>query len=182
MAEKVLTKKTFIGHGAAGRLALPGEEVDVDEKGVVSIAGSTPIGNMTDDQIEAELERRRGGAKAEKREPDFGGNVADPGDADTGTQRLEMAPFRPSARGDRPQGIPPGTEEHQNTFVRPAPADSDAAVEVIVGEGADAALTDDGKVATGTPEERAKADGSAFDHDGDGKPGGAPKGGNRKKS
>lgn len=131
MAEKVLTKKSFIGHGPNGRLAMPGEEIDVDEKGAVLLAGSTPVGNLTDDQLEAELRRRRKQAP----EPSFGSNVADKGDASTGTQPLEMAPFRPGL-GAIPQGIPPGTEEHNNTFIRPAPESSPAAVEVVVGPGA----------------------------------------------
>lgn len=160
MAEKVLTKKTFIGQGAAGRLAYPGETVDVDEKGVPVPAGSTPIGNMSTDMLEAELERRR---KAEgrfaKREPDFGDNVADASADNTGQQRLEIAKFRPGD-GTRPQGIPPGTEEHMNTFLHPAPEDAPAAVEVVVGTGA---------------EEGVVADGSAFDHDSDGKAGGSKK-------
>lgn len=180
MAEKVLTKKTFIGHGPLGRLALPGEEVDVDEKGVMAVAGSTPIGNMTDEQLEAELKRRRGTAKAEKPEPVFGDNVADAKEGDTGTQRLEIAKFRPGD-GTRPQGIPPGTEEHNNRFVRPAPEDSPAAIEEVLGTGADPRLTDDGEVATGTPEERATAGGGAFDHDGDGKVGGSKKRSSSKK-
>lgn len=180
MTEMVLTKKTFIGHGAAGHLAYPGETVDVDEKGVPVAAGSTPIGNMTDAMLEAELERRRkASGEAGKPAPDFGGNVEEASDTNSGTQRLEVAPFRPG-RGTRPQGIPPGTEEHNNTFLRPVADDVEAAVEVVLGAGADAALTDDGETATGSPEQRA-ADGSAFDHDGDGKTGGAPKGGNRKK-
>lgn len=167
MTEKVLTKKTFIGHGAAGRLAYPGEVVDVDEKGVPVPAGSTPIGNMTDDMLEAELERRRkaSGGKAEKREPDFGSNVAEPDKSNTGQQRLEVAPFRPGD-GANPQGLPPGTVPVGDSFLHPAPEGADAAVEVVVGTGADEGVV---------------ADGSAFDHDGDKKPGGAPKGGNKKK-
>jgi hypothetical protein len=49
--EKVVTKKSFIG----GRLVYPGEMVDVDEKGDVICAPSTPIGQMSPDQIEAYL-------------------------------------------------------------------------------------------------------------------------------
>lgn len=159
MAEKVVTKKSFIG----GRLVYPGEIVDVDAKGAVLPADSTPIGNLSVEQLRSILANREG---ADKDAPEvFGGNVADAKDTNTGTQRLEMAPFRPSARGDRPQGIPPGTEEHNNTFVRPASEDAPAAVEVVVGEGAPLGVADDD---------------SAFDHDGDGKAGGAPKGGNKK--
>lgn len=166
MTRMVLTKKTFIGHGPAGRLGLPGETVDVDEKGVPLIAGSTPVGNMTDDQLEAELKRRKkASGDTAKREPNFGDNVAPPKEADAGEQRLEIAPFRPAARGVNPQAIPPGTEEHQGRFVRPAPEDSPAAIEVVVGEGAEEGVVDE----------------SSFDHDGDGKAGGSPKGGNRKK-
>lgn len=158
MVEKVLTKKSFIGRGGAGRLGLPGEQVDVDEKGAIYTAGSTPVSNMSDEQLEAELKRRKRESSG-KSAPVFGGNVADPGEADIGTQRLEIARFRPGD-GTRPQGIPPGTEEHNNRFLRPAPADSPAAVEEVLGTGADPRLTDDGETATGSPEERVKAGGS----------------------
>lgn len=165
MTEKVLTKKTFIGQGPSGRLAYPGAIVDVDEKGVPMVAGSTPVGNMTDDMLEAELKRRRGATgKAEGREPDFGANVADPTDKNTGEQRLEIARFRPGD-GPNPQGLPPGTEPVGDRFIRRAPEDAPAAVEVVVGSGSEEVFSAD----------------SEFDHDKDGKAGGAPKGGNKKK-
>ena len=161
MTEMVLTKKTFIGHGAAGRLAYPGEVVDVDEKGVPVAAGSTPIGNMTDAMLEAEIERRRK-VSGKKAEPDFGGNVEEASNTNTGRQRLEIANFRPGD-GVNPQGLPPGTVPVGDTFLRPAPDGAEAAVEEVVGSAA-GPVGDD-----------------AFDHDKDGKAGGAPKGGNKKK-
>jgi hypothetical protein len=129
MPEKVLTKKSFIG----GRLAYPGEIVDVDEKGEVLTAPSTPIGQMSPEQIEAYL--RAQNRKLKEKHPQFGDNVADPEDANTGEQRLEMAPFRPGS-GAEPQGLPPGTEPHGDRFVRPAPEGAPAAIEVVVGPGA----------------------------------------------
>jgi hypothetical protein len=133
MAEKVITSVSFVGEGHAGRLAYPGEKVDVDAKtGALAPAGSTPIGNMTDEQLRAELDRRSGDEKAE---PVFGSNVADPTDTNTGSQPLVMAPFRPGS-GPNPQGIPPGTVPHGDSFIRPASEDAPAAVEVVVGTGA----------------------------------------------
>jgi hypothetical protein len=126
--EKVVTKKSFIG----GRLVYPGEMVDVDEKGDVICAPSTPIGQMSPDQIEAYLRGLDAKAKAER--PKFGDNVADPSDANTGTQRLEIAPFRPG-NGPNPQGIPPGTEPHGDLYVRPAADDAPAAIEVVTSPG-----------------------------------------------
>lgn len=164
MTEMVLTKKTFIGHGAAGRLAYPGEVVDVDEKGVPVAAGSTPIGNMTDAMLEAELERRRkaSGGSNTRVEPDYGSNVEEAAAANTGEQRLEIANFRPG-NGANPQGLPSGTVPVGDRFLRPAPDGAQTAVEVVVGSGAEAGVVNE------------------FDHDGDGKSGGAPRGGNKKK-
>ncbi len=158
MTEMVLTKKTFIGQGPAGRIAYPGETVDVDEKGVPVAAGSTPIGNMSDDMLEAELKRRqKASGKTAKLEPDFGDNVEESTETNTGEQRLEIASFRPGD-GVNPQGVPPGTVPHGDRFIRPAPDDAPAAIEVVVGEGAEAGVV---------------ADGGAFDQDGDGKVGGS---------
>lgn len=159
MAEKVVTKKSFIG----GRMVYPGEIVDVDEKGEVITAGSTPIGQMNPDQIEAYLRGIK--SKAKEDGPKFGDNVADATEENTGAQALAIAPFRPGS-GANPQGLPPGTEPHGDSYLRPAPEGADAAVEVVVAPGSD---------------EEAVVDGGAFDHDNDGKTGGSPKGGNRKK-
>lgn len=134
---KVVTKKSFIG----GHLVYPGEEVDVDEKGEVISAPSTPIGQMSPEQIEAYLRGIGDRAKAER--PKFGDNVADPGETNTGEQRLEMAPFRPGA-GPNPQGIPPGSEPHGDRFLTPASEGSPAAVEVVVSPSAPAAEVNDG--------------------------------------
>ena len=132
MTEMVLTKKSFIG----GRLAYPGEVVDVDEKGEFISAPSTPIGQMSPDQIEAYLRAQNRKAKEER--PKFGDNVAVPGETNTGEQRLEIAPFRPGS-GPNPQGLPPGTEPHGDRFLRPAAEGADAAVEVVVSPSAPAA-------------------------------------------
>ena len=129
MVQKVVTKKSFIG----GRLVYPGEMVDVDAKGVVLPAGSTPVGAMSIAQLRATLEAREAvEGKAPAPEPEFGDNLADPVKGNTGTQELEIARIAPGS-GNRPQGIPPGTEEHNNSFVHPAPAAAPAAIEEVVG-------------------------------------------------
>ncbi len=126
MAEKVITKKSFIG----GRLVYPGEVVDVDAKGEVLPAASTPIGNLTVDQLRSLLAQREKGDE----KPVYGSNVADPVKTNTGVEPLVMAPVAPHSASTMPQGIPPGTEPHNNTFVHPAAADAPAAIEEVVGE------------------------------------------------
>ncbi|WP_028970153.1 hypothetical protein [Sphingomonas sp. URHD0057] len=140
MVEKVITKVSFVGEGYAGRLAYPGEVVDVDAKtGALAPAGSTPIGNLTNEQLQAEIDRRE--ANDGETKPVFGSNVADANDTNTGAQPLVMAPIRPGS-GPEPQGLPPGTVPHGDSFIRPAPSEANAAVEVVLGTGADvAALT-----------------------------------------
>ena len=134
--EKVVTKKSFIG----GRLVYPGELVDVDEKGDVITAPSTPIGQMSPDQIEAYLKHQK--RTAEQAHPKFGDNVADPGEANVGEQRLEIAPFHPG-NGPDPQGLPPGTQPHGDRYIRPASEGSPAAIEVVVGAGAAAGVVNE---------------------------------------
>lgn len=152
MTQKVVIKKSFIG----GRLVYPGEMVDVDAKGEVLPAASTPVGAMSTDQLEAILAQRKAAesGKAEKSEPKFGDNVADPGKDNTGVQPLEMARISPGS-GNRPQAIPPGTVEHNNTFIHPAPDAAPAAVEEVVAAGAGDTVQD------------------PLDHDGNGRKGGS---------
>ncbi|HEX8577989.1 MAG TPA: hypothetical protein VF655_00155 [Allosphingosinicella sp.] len=126
MAEKVVTKKSFIG----GRIVLPGEVVDVDAKGELAPAASTPIGALTVDQLRSALNARESSEKGEQ----FGGNLADRSDASTGSQPLEMARVAPASAGSTaPQGLPPGTEPHGESFFRPASEGAEAAVEEVVG-------------------------------------------------
>lgn len=133
MAQQVVTKKSFIG----GRIVLPGELVDVDAKGDLIAAPSSPVGNLTVEQLEAVLAARRNAAPKPGEElPVYGRNVADPAPDNTGTQDVAMANVRPGD-GSRPQVIPAGATEHNGSFVRPAPADAPAAVEVVVGAAAD---------------------------------------------
>lgn len=134
MTQKVVTKKSFIG----GRIVLPGETVDVDAKGGLVAAPSSPVGNLTIEQLEAVLAARKAKPVPADQLPEYGSNVADPDDTNTGAQPLEMARVRPGD-GSRPQVIPSGAEEHHGTFVRPAPAEAPAAVEVVVGPGEDGA-------------------------------------------
>jgi hypothetical protein len=128
MVEKVITKKSFIG----GRLVYPGEKVDVDAKGAVMPAASTPIGQMTVDQLRAALAAR----EADEAPPVFGGNVADPADVNTGSQEMRMAPVAPSApSATQPQTVPPGAEFHNGGFIAPADDEAPAAVEEILPAG-----------------------------------------------
>jgi len=100
MVQKVVTKKSFIG----GRLVYPGEMVDVDAKGVVLPAGSTPVGAMSIAQLRATLEAREAvEGKAPAPEPEFGDNLADPVKGNTGTQELEIARIAPGS-GNHPAG------------------------------------------------------------------------------
>jgi len=129
--EKVITKKSFIG----GRLVYPGERVDVDAKGEVMPAASTPIGNLTVDQLKALLSQREA-EEGRDREPVFSDNVADPTETNTGSQPLVMAPVAPSAPGaTRPQALPPGSVPVGDSFLVRASEDAPAAVEEVVGPG-----------------------------------------------
>lgn len=162
MAEKVITKISFVGEGHAGRLAYPGEIVDVDAKtGQPIAAGSTPIGNMTVEQLRSYLNNR----EAEAPDEEFGENVEEPSKTNVGSQPLVMAPIRPGS-GPTPQGLPPGTVPAGDRFIRPAPEGSSAAVEEIVGT-----ATVEGGVRTDVPIDQ-QTD-SAFDHDHDGAVGGS---------
>lgn len=55
MGTMILDRKRFIG----GRLAQEGEEIDLDEKGGFMPAGSTPVDQMTTEQLEAILAKRK---------------------------------------------------------------------------------------------------------------------------
>jgi len=129
MVEKVITKKTFTGRGGMGHLAYPGDIVDVDAKGEVMPAASTPIGSLTVDQLRSLLAAK----ESEKPEDKFGDNVADPVETNTGSQELAMAPVAPASPGSvQPQGIPPGSVPVGGGFLRRAPEDAPAAVEEII--------------------------------------------------
>lgn len=125
MVQKVLTKKTFIG----GSLHYPGDLVDVDAKGTILPAGSTPIANMTVDQLRSVLAAR----EAEEKAPDFGSNLADPTEDNTGAQPFASAAVAPHAPDAvNPQTLPPGSVPVGGTFLRPAPDSAPAAREEIV--------------------------------------------------
>ncbi len=55
MEKMILDRKRFIG----GRLAQEGEEIYLDEKGGFMPAGSTPVDQMTTEQLEAILAKRK---------------------------------------------------------------------------------------------------------------------------
>jgi hypothetical protein len=153
VAKKVLTTLSFIG----GRLRLPGEEVDFDDQNpdLVIPAASTPLANMTDEEIEAYLRHKRGLNKA----PGDSVNLADATEANTGRQFVPIADVTVRSEGStRPQGAPAGSIEHNGSFVAPAAPDASAAVDQFVPEGA--------AVAPGTNLPQ-------LDHDGNGEPGGS---------
>jgi len=150
VTQKVLTKKTFIG----GALRYPGELVDVDAKGNISVAPapSTPIGNMTVEQLEAALAARR--EKEGKAAVVFGSNVADPTPNNTGAIPVEIADTTVRSPGTtRPQGAPPGGEQASGgAFVLPASADQPGGVQRAVAPGAaDQAGFGNAPVADGGP-------------------------------
>ena len=128
--EKVITKKSFIG----GRLVYPGEKVDVDAKGEVMPAASTPIGNLTVDQLRTLLAQKE---NEEAQQPKvYGDNVADPTNANTGSQPLEIAPVAPAAPGStRPQGLLPASVPVGDSYIARPSEDAPAAVEEIVAPG-----------------------------------------------
>ncbi len=127
MTQKVITKKSFIG----GRLVYPGELVDVDAQGAILPAGSTPVDQLTDDQLLALVVARQGVQKT------GGDNVADPANSNTGVQAAAFANVSPSSSGARPQVIPPGTEEHAGAFLHPAPDAAPSAIEQVIAPGGD---------------------------------------------
>lgn len=121
---KVITKKSFIG----SRIVYPGETVDVDAKGAILPAGSTPVDQLSDEQLAAVLAARKGQTASST-------NTADPGNGNTGVQPAEFANIRPAGSGSRPQVIPAGTEEHLGSFVHPVADEAPAAIEQIVAPG-----------------------------------------------
>lgn len=110
MAKKILTKMTYIG----GRLRPPGTEIEVDDKDptILIAAPSTPVGNMTDDELEAYMRTRaRQRAEAGEDVPQASGNVAAPGSAGAPPPpaSVPMADVAPRSAGTTmPQGLPPG--------------------------------------------------------------------------
>lgn len=156
MVEKVLTSLSFIG----GRLRQPGETVDFDDENptLAIPAPSSSLAQLSNDEIEAYLKRRRGeeDKDAGKRLPS---NLAEPTAENTGQTVVPIADItvRSGASG-RPQGLPAGSVEIDGQFVAPAPEGASAPVEAYVGtpgaSGGQPAAT-------------------AFDHDGNGEPGGS---------
>lgn len=158
MVKKVLTTMSFIG----GRLRLPGEEVDLDEAtGAPLPEKTTPVGNMSLEELEAYAARLRGANKA----PADSSNVADPTKTNTGVESVPLADITVRSTGTgAPQGAPPGAIEHEGRFVAPAPVDAAAAVETYSGEvGAGGGYT--------PPADKAEL--AQLDHDADGKAGGS---------
>jgi len=135
VASKVLLRDTFIG----GRIVLAGTEIDVDDNdpNLVIPAPSTPLANMSDEELEAVLRHRR-------KAPSDSRNLGDATDENTGRQTVPIADVTVRSAGStRPQGAPPGSREHNGVFVAPAPLEAPAAVEAYVGE-APAAEVDGG--------------------------------------
>jgi hypothetical protein len=156
VVQKVLTTLSFIG----GRLRQPGETVDFDDENptLAIPAPSSSLAQLSNDEIEAYLKRRRGeeDKDAAKRLPS---NLAEPTAENTGTTTVPIADItvRSGASG-RPQGIPAGSVEINGQFVAPAPEGAAAPVEAYVGTPG---------ASTGTP------DLSGLDLDNSGEPGGS---------
>lgn len=128
MVEKVITSLSFIG----GRLRQPGEVIDLDDQdqNIVIPASSTPLANMTDEEIEAYLRHKRGLNKT----PADSRNVADPTDENTGTTAVPIADITVrSPDSTRPQGAPPGSVEINGAIVAPAGEGASSPVEQFVG-------------------------------------------------
>ena len=152
MVTKVLKTLSFIG----GRLRQPGEEVDFDDQNtdLAVPAPSSSLAQLTDEEIEAYLRAKRG-AKA----PADSTNLADPTKENTGQTVVPLADITVrSGDAGRPQGLPAGAVEVQGQFVAPAPEGASAPVEAYVGQPG---------ASGGQPAA------NAFDHDGDGEPGGS---------
>jgi len=175
----VVTKTSFIG----GRLVHPGELVEVDAKDPTGFAPvrTTPVGNMTDEQLQQEMDRRKG--DADKAEPVYGSNVAVPGPKMVGMAIVEIAPITVSSPGATvPQGIPPGSTGYGGAYIGPASAETDGGtVQFVQGdtaaEGGDASssvssddtelrASEDYKAVT-TAELRDELDEKGVDYEGD---------------
>jgi len=132
VVEKVLTSLSFIG----GRLRQPGETVDFDDENptLAIPAPSSSLAQLSNDEIEAYLKRRRGeeDKDAAKRLPS---NLAEPTAENTGQTAVPLADItvRSGASG-RPQGAPAGSVEVAGQFVAPAPEGAAAPVEAYTGQ------------------------------------------------
>lgn len=132
MVEKVLTTLSFIG----GRLRQPGETVDFDDENptLAIPAPSSSLAQLSNDEIEAYLKRRRGeeDKDAAKRLPS---NLAEPTAENTGQTIVPIADITVrSGSSGRPQGAPAGSVEINGQFVAPAPEGAGAPVEAYVGQ------------------------------------------------
>lgn len=90
-------------------------------------------------------------------------------------------------QGGEAQDLDTGRPVHhsQTRLVHDAAEEEEARAEGYLPAGGDPTPVDDGEPTPSDSEAGADfngADAGAFDHDGDGQPGGAPKGGNRKKA
>jgi hypothetical protein len=101
MGTMILDRKRFIG----GRLAQEGEEIDLDEKGGFMPAGSTPVDQMTTEQLEAILaKRKKEEGKAAKPQLDHDGD----GKAG-GSKPRAAAAAKPAKGGKAPAAAPAKT-------------------------------------------------------------------------
>lgn len=97
MGTMILDRKRFIG----GRLAQEGEEIDLDEKGGFMPAGSTPVDQMSTEQLEAILaKRKKEEGKAAKPQLDHDG------DGKAGGSKPRAAAGAKAARGAKGGNAP----------------------------------------------------------------------------
>lgn len=100
MEKMILDRKRFIG----GRLAQEGEEIDLDEKGGFMPAGSTPVDQMTTEQLEAILaKRKKEEVKAAKPQLDHDG------DGKAGGSKPRAAAVAKPAKGGKAPAATPAT-------------------------------------------------------------------------
>ncbi len=130
MVQKVIKgpNPSFIG----GRLYEPGEVVDVDDttgSDIIIPAGSTPIDNASDEELEAILRRRRGETL---KSPADSRNLADPSETNLGQVNVPIADVAPRSAGtNKPQGAPAGSRETNGVFSQPTDADTPGGREVF---------------------------------------------------
>lgn len=147
MVEKVVTRLSFIG----GRLIQPGESIDVDaeDPSIILAAPSTPVGNLSVEDLEALL-------RAKKKTAADSANLADPSPTTAGVSNVPIADIGPRSAGSiRPQGAPPGAVEINGQFSGPVADNAPGAREDYL------------------PPDAAPGIINPPDLDGDGKPGGS---------
>lgn len=136
MEKMILDRKRFIG----GRLAQEGEEIDLDEKGGFMPAGSTPVDQMTTEQLEAILARRKK-EEGEAAKPQLDHDR----DGKAGGSKPRAAAAAKPAKGGKAPAVAPVTPPAGADELSLDGKDRAALLEVAVREGVEVAegATDD---------------------------------------